>query len=198
MAGAGLVLCVAALIWAFLAKSNGGRSQSTAGLVIALLIVGNFFSLLHQAQSAPRIHDITTDWVTPPLFEAILPLRQGAMNPPGYGGPAIAEQQKKAYPDIQPLLLSVPPDKAWRACLDAAVKMGWDLVATNEPQGRIEATDTTFWFGFKDDIVVRVLPQAGGSRVDVRSVSRVGLGDVGTNAKRIRRYLEQVRSSLGA
>lgn len=68
--------------------------------------------------------------------------------------------------------------------------MGWDLVAADATAGRIEATDTTFWFGFKDDVVIRVRPADGGSRVDVRSLSRVGVGDVGTNAKRIRAYLD--------
>jgi len=70
--------------------------------------------------------------------------------------------------------------------------MGWDLVAADATAGRIEATDTTFWFGFKDDVVIRVRPAHGGSRVDVRSLSRVGVGvgDVGTNAKRIRAYLD--------
>ena len=198
VAGAGLVLSLVALIWALAARSKSGKVPSTVGLAVGLLIVGNFLSWLHQAQNVPRIHDITTDTVNPPVFEAVLALRQDALNPAVYGGPSIADLQKKGYPDIQPLLLNEPPDKAWQACLDTAVKMGWAIDATNESQGRIEATDTTFWFGFKDDIVVRVLPQGTGSRVDVRSVSRVGLSDVGTNAKRIRRYLAQVRSVVGA
>ncbi len=197
-AGAGILLCLGGLAWSWAVHIPKGRVRAFMGLAAGLLIAGNFLSWFLQAKSAPRIHDITTDWVNPPLFEAILPLRQGAPNPPQYGGSAVAEQQQKAYPDIRPLLLSVPPDKAWQACLDTALKMGWILAASDEPQGRIEATDQTFWFGFKDDIVVRVLPQAAGSRVDVRSVSRVGLGDVGTNARRVRKYLNQVRQSLGA
>jgi len=73
--------------------------------------------------------------------------------------------------------------------------MGGELVASDPVAGRIEATDTTFWFGFKDDIVVRVAPAPGGSRVDVRSTSRVGLSDVGTNAARIRKYLRALQST---
>ena len=73
--------------------------------------------------------------------------------------------------------------------------MGWDLVASDPASGRIEATDTTFWFGFKDDIVIRVAAAPGGSRVDIRSLSRVGVSDVGTNAARIRKYLTALRSS---
>jgi uncharacterized protein (DUF1499 family) len=70
--------------------------------------------------------------------------------------------------------------------------MGWQIVDANASEGRIEATDTTFWFGFKDDIVIRVAATSGGSRIDVRSVSRVGRSDVGTNAKRIRCYLKRL------
>jgi uncharacterized protein (DUF1499 family) len=67
--------------------------------------------------------------------------------------------------------------------------MRWEVVAADAAAGRIEATATTPWFGFRDDIVVRIVPADGGSRVDVRSVSRVGKGDLGVNARRIREFL---------
>ena len=70
--------------------------------------------------------------------------------------------------------------------------MGWQIVDANAREGRIEATATTFWFGFKDDVVVRIVPAPGGSRVDVRSVSRVGVSDVGANAKRVRDFLQKL------
>jgi uncharacterized protein (DUF1499 family) len=77
--------------------------------------------------------------------------------------------------------------------IDAARALDWEIVASDAPAGRIEATATTMWFGFKDDIVVRVRPEAGGgSRVDVRSVSRVGQSDVGANAKRIREFIRRL------
>jgi uncharacterized protein (DUF1499 family) len=82
---------------------------------------------------------------------------------------------------------------AFEHALATVHKMGWDLVAADAAAGRIEATDTTFWFGFKDDVVIRLRPADEGSRVDVRSLSRVGGGDVGTNAKRIRTYLDALR-----
>ena len=78
--------------------------------------------------------------------------------------------------------------------LDAAERMGWTMVASSPAEGRIEATDKTLWYGFKDDIVIRVTPSAGGSKVDVRSVSRVGRSDIGINAQRIRRYLEKLKA----
>jgi uncharacterized protein (DUF1499 family) len=126
---------------------------------------------------------------------AILPLRRDASNPPGYGGEAIAAQQLKAYPDVRPLTLTVPPDAAFEKALRAAREAGWDIVESRPDQGRIEATDTTLWFGFKDDIVVRVTASDSGSRIDVRSVSRVGKSDIGTNATRIRNYLSRIQRS---
>ena len=97
-------------------------------------------------------------------------------------------QQRNAYPDLQPVMLKVAPAQAFERALATVGEMGWDLVGSDAAAGRIEATDTTFWFGFKDDVVIRVRPADGGSRVDVRSLSRVGVGDAGTNAKRIRAF----------
>ena len=71
--------------------------------------------------------------------------------------------------------------------------MGWEIVASDPKSLRIEATDTTPWFGFKDDVVVRLANSPSGSKIDVRSVSRVGKSDVGTNARRIKAYLDRVR-----
>ena len=141
----------------------------------------------------PPIHDITTDTQEPPEYIAVLPLRVNAPNTTVYGGETIATQQREAYPDLQPLTLRVPPAQAFDRALAAVRDMGWELVAADAAAGRIEATDTTFWFGFKDDVVIRVRPADGGSRVDVRSLSRVGRGDAGTNAKRIRAYLDALK-----
>ena len=92
-----------------------------------------------------------------------------------------------------PAVLAMPPARAFDRALEAAKRQGWEIVAAVPGEGRIEATDTTRWFGFKDDVVVRVRPDGAGSRVDVRSVSRVGRGDVGTNARRIRGFLDALR-----
>jgi uncharacterized protein (DUF1499 family) len=144
---------------------------------------------------APPIHDITTDPQDPPQYVAVLPLRTNAPNTTEYGGERVAAQQREAYPDLQPAVLKVPPPQAFERALAAVREMGWDLVDANAAAGRIEATDTTFWFGFTDDVVIRVRPTDGGSRVDVRSLSRVGVGDAGTNAKRIRAYLVVLREA---
>src|SRR5690606_31111513 len=125
-------------------------------------------------------------------FEAVLPLRDDATNPPEYGGKEVAEQQRAAYPDILPFRMAEPPAEAFDAALAAARDMGWEVVSADQVTGRIEAVDTTFWFGFRDDVVVRIMAVDGGSRIDVRSKSRVGRGDAGANAKRIERFLDRL------
>ena len=141
---------------------------------------------------SPAVDDITTDTENPPLFVAVLPLRAGAPNPAEYGGPELAKQQKDGYPDLRPGSVSSSPEAAFPRALQAAKDMGWEIVASDPKALRIEATDTTFWFGFKDDVVVRLTPSPTGSRIDVRSVSRMGKSDVGTNARRIKAYLARV------
>ena len=178
----------------------GGRRRgflrALAGLLIALVVVGLPLGYLRAARNVPPIHDITTAPDDPPAFEAILPRRAGAPNPAGYAGEEIAAQQRAAYPELQPLSADMPPARAFDAALATAETMGWEIVAAEPSEGRIEATDTTFWFGFKDDVVIRVRPAASGSRVDVRSKSRVGVSDLGTNAARVRAYLEALADRM--
>ena len=145
------------------------------------------------AQRLPKIHDISTDTVNPPRFVAIVPLRANAVNPSEYGGSEVARKQAQGYPDIATLTLADSFERAFGRALDAARRMGWDVVAAVPAEGRIEASDTTLWFGFTDDIVIRITPSGSGSRLDIRSVSRVGVSDVGTNALRIRKYLALMR-----
>ena len=146
--------------------------------------------LLEQAKGVPPIHDITTDPFDPPRFFSLLAVRRMTPNGADYGGMDIAKQQQQAYPDIKSLIVKTPPNETVQKAIDAARSQGWYIVASDTPAGRIEATDTTAWFGFQDDVVVRVRPEGAGSRVDVRSVSRVGKSDVGANAKRIRGFLK--------
>jgi uncharacterized protein (DUF1499 family) len=166
-----------------------GRLLAAVSLVVAAAVIaipGRF----RMGPPAPPIHDITTDTQDPPQYVTVLPLRADAPNTAEYGGERVAMQQREAYPDLQPAILGVPPSVAFDRALAAVHEMGWELVKADATAGRIEATDTTFWFGFKDDVAIRVRSADGGSRVDVRSLSRVGVGDAGTNAKRIRAYLK--------
>lgn len=185
----------AAIVVALAATAYSFRRGHRLGLLVALLALAGAGALTAvpvswkvSAGRLPRIHDITTDITNPPAFVAVIPLREGSPNPAGYGGPEIATLQRQGYPDIKTVVLDLPMAAAFEKALATARSMGWQVVATAPLEGRIEATDTTFWFGFKDDIVIRVAPAGNRSLVDIRSVSRVGLSDVGTNARRIRSF----------
>lgn len=173
-------------------KSLRGVLLAVVGIALGASIFAVPLGWSLKARRVPPIHDITTDIVNPPKFVAILPLRKDAPNPAEYGGAEVAIRQRAAYPDIQTIILNVPMSQAFEQALAAAHGMGWRVVAAVPNEGRIEATDTTFWFGFRDDIVVRLTPAGYRTLVDVRSVSRVGRSDVGTNAKRIRTYLRML------
>jgi len=171
---------------------NRGRSLFGAlAVVVALATVAIPLRWQQIARGAPPIHDITTDTANPPTFEAVVPLRKDARNPLDYSQ-EVARQQREAYPDIKPLVLEIPAAQVFDRAMRAARDAGWELVNASAESWRIEATDTTTFFGFKDDIVVRLTPIGSRTVVDVRSVSRVGRGDAGTNARRIREYLAAI------
>ena len=174
---------------------GSARAVAAAAIVAGLGAAAVPLGLQRLARAVPPIHDITTDTDDPPPFEVVLAARRatGATNTADYGGPEIASAQKAAYPEVKPLVLSDPPPRAFERALDAVRAMGWEVADVDPRRGRIEATDTTRWFAFKDDVVVRVRPEGAGSRVDVRSLSRVGKSDVGTNARRIRGFLQRLQ-----
>lgn len=190
---AGAVLSLFAVLWAGYRRSRRAVVVAVTGLVAGALAFGIPWQLRQRAQQVPPIHDITTDTVNPPRFVAAVPLRKGAANGVDYAGAEIAQQQKQAYADIVPLALPVPAREAFERCLAAARGLGWEIVAAVPEEGRIEATDTTPFFGFRDDVVIRITAAATGSQVDVRSLSRVGRSDLGTNAKRVRAFLGKVK-----
>lgn len=163
------------------------------GVIVGSFLIGLGLHWKHIAESVPRIHDITTDTESPPEFVAILRLIRSDENSPVYGGVDVAAQQLKAYPDIVPLVLPVPPHQAFERALAVARRLGWQIIDTDKGGGRIEAVDTTFWFGFKDDIVIRLRQENSGSRIDVRSASRIGVSDLGKNAERIRKFLSAMK-----
>jgi uncharacterized protein (DUF1499 family)/uncharacterized membrane protein YvlD (DUF360 family) len=189
-----LVVCLAAAVVTRPGSGRRGFGAALAAAVLCAVVVGVVYAKVSAARGAPPIHDITTDTKNPPAFVAVLPARrETALNPPAYEGDSVAVQQKKAFPDIRPIMLALTPDSAFAVALGAAREMGWKIVDASKGEGRIEASDRTFWFGFTDDVVIRVMPASGIARVDVRSVSRVGRGDAGTNARRVRAYLARLK-----
>ena len=193
--GATVILALAVFLITGLRKSKKSVILSGTAFVIGLVTITVPFRMWMIARSVPPIHDITTDTENPPQFAAVLTARNGALNPAEYGGPELAAEQRRAYPDISPLILDIPPQKAFERSLAISKARGWKIVAADTDKGVIEATDTSFWFGFKDDIVIRISPEGTGSRVDVRSLSRVGKSDVGANARRIRVFLDALRKT---
>lgn len=191
----GLAAALVSLVGWVLTRNRRGSGFAVLGLLLGLGVAAIPWGWQRTASGVPPIHDITTDTEDPPEFRAILPRRVDAPNPAEYGGSDVARQQREAYPDIAPATLDIPAAAAYSRALTAARAMGWAIVAADSSSGRIEATDRTRWFGFRDDIVVRIKSAAQGSRVDVRSVSRVGKSDVGTNARRIRDFLRRLQRS---
>jgi uncharacterized protein (DUF1499 family) len=188
-----LLLGVFALRHAAPGSGRRGLSLALLGLLIGLVETLVPLFLLLRAHGAPPIHDISTDTAHPPAFVAVVPQRAGAPNPVEYGGPAVANQQRGAFPDLQPLLLDLSAERAYERADAVARELGWDIVAADAAQGRLEATDRTFWFGQREDVVVRVTPAGTRSVVDVRSLSRAGEGDGGSNARRVRRFLRAMQ-----
>ncbi len=188
LAGAALAL----LALAVSRPKTGAMVSLFAALLVSAATFALPWSLQRAARDVPPIHDITTDTNDPPRFVDVLPLRIDASNGSDYAGDSIAQLQRAAYPDVEPIMLPVTSAEAFTRAYAAAERMGWELVGSDSASGRIEATATTTWFGFKDDVVIRVRGEGSGSRVDVRSMSRVGRSDVGANAARIRAYRKEL------
>jgi len=167
---------------------------TVAGLALATAIATSAIGFIWQyrAANSPPIHDLTTDLENPPTFSAVLALRGDAPNRLDRS-PQLADLQRQGYPDLAPITTQARPDQTFDRVLAVAQAQGWDIVTADKASGHIEATDTTRWFGFVDDIAVRLTPWGTGTRIDVRSVSRTGTGDAGRNADRIRTFLREVQ-----
>src|SRR3954471_540517 len=203
LACAGLSILVAfaafAAIW-----QNGSRGMSR--ILLALLIDAAILAypayLGLQYRKLPAIHDITTDPINPPRFEALAPLRAGdGANTAVYAGLYSAEQQHAAYPDIETVQLDAPVQTAYDVALNLIPRRKWRIVDARAPQpprreGRIEAVAQTPIMGFREDVAVRVLPDGDGSRVDIRSSSRYFESDLGSNAARITKLIDDINTAV--
>lgn len=186
LAGIGGLISLVAL----LRRRGGLVAVIAAAAGIAAFAV--LMATVVAGRSVPPINDITTDPANPPAFVAITAAMRGADAAPLGYDPGFAAQQTAAYPDVRPLMVESPPDEVFPRMLAAAEAMDWAIVSSDQASGRIEATATVPWWGFKDDIVVVMSPNGNGTRVDVRSKSRVGKSDLGVNAARIQEYLGRI------
>jgi uncharacterized protein (DUF1499 family) len=188
-----LVLGLVALFTTRAAKGRAGRGLAWGACGLAVAVLGAVAVAAGPSASSPPINDITTDLADPPQFSALARDPANANRVMSYPGEAFANQQRAGYPDLAPIDLATSPTDTFEAAKTAMESFGWQIVAADAAAGTIEATDTSRIFRFVDDIAVRVRPLPTGARVDVRSKSRVGLGDMGANAARIRR----LRDALG-
>lgn len=197
---AALIGILLAIIFGFLwwrESSRRGGLMAVAAAVLGLAVIGTLGYWYNEAQKYPPIHDISTDIENPPKFRDIVHLRADVPNDTTYGDREKANLQREHYPDVETLYLEMTYPDAFERALEAARQMTWEQIVTADKEaGLIEAVDRLAWFGFKDDVVIRVdtAETASRSRIDVRSVSRIGRGDIGVNAHRIREYLETVRN----
>jgi uncharacterized protein (DUF1499 family) len=203
LACAGLSILVGlaafAAIW-----QNGSRGMSR--ILLALLIDVGILAypayLGLQYRKLPAIHDITTDAIDPPKFDALARLRAGdGVNTAVYAGLYSAEQQRAAYPDIETVQLDVPVQTAYEVTLNIITRRKWRIVDARAPQpprreGRIEAVAQTPIMGFREDVAVRVLPDGDGSRVDLRSSSRYFESDLGSNAARVTKLIDDINNAV--
>lgn len=188
---AAAILCLSGLFMAYPGSKRRGFIYSLLGLIIIVPMLLFLQSWKEAKLTLPPIQDITTNTEEPPSFWY-------APNSQEYGGVGVAAYQEEAYPDIQPLILSIDTNKAYDYSLEVIKDKGWQLYEPSRADLHIEATETTFWFGFSDDVVIHITPtEDGGSRIDMRSTSRFGGGgDGGTNANRIRGFFKAFKEKM--
>jgi uncharacterized protein (DUF1499 family) len=191
-------LAAFAAIW-----QNGSRGMARIllALVIDAAVLAYPAYLFVQYRRLPPIHDITTDPIDPPRFEALARLRSGdGANTAVYAGLYSAEQQRQTWPDIEPVELELSVDRAYAITLQLVNKRKWLVIDERPPTpprrvGRIEAVARTPIMGFREDVAIRVQPNGEDSRVDIRSSSRYFESDLGSNAARVTRLIDDINSA---
>ena len=170
---------------------HGKTTRAVTALVVALLVLVAPLNTVRQGAGVPMIHDITTDLEDPPIFVEVPRKRSIGDNSLDIDAEVLAAQ-KAYYTDIGPTMLPMAKTEAFALVREAVDAFDWVVHAENANLGYIEATASTPFFGFRDDVIIRVTEDTGGARVDMRSASRVGLSDLGVNAGRIRDFMAMV------
>lgn len=187
-----LIVSVVGLVQTRGGRNPEARRKALVGSAVGVVLLLVVFGAASTGGDAPRINDITTDLENPPEFASaeLVPAYAGRdMSYPEEFVPIVRD----AYPDLAPIDLAVPPAEAFERALNAAETLGWEIVASDPDRTRFDARQETALFRFVDDVTVRIVARGSGSRIDVRSKSRDGQGDLGANAARIRAFAEQLR-----
>ena len=193
---AGIAALILLAIQLLFKRNTASIGSALISAVLAITAIAIPLSMMNTAKNVPPIHDISTDLVNPPAFVAIAPLRADAPNPVTYDGIETAEQQRIGYPELQTLRYEQTQPELIAASTQAIENLGWELVNIDADKGIIEATDTTAWFGFKDDVVVRIVDNENERLVDIRSKSRIGGSDLGKNAARVHKLIDELDNVL--
>src|SRR3954469_15149501 len=203
MACAGLSILVAfAAFVSIWRDGTRGMSRTLLAMLIDVAILAYPAYLGLQYRKLPAIHDITTDPIDPPRFEALARLRASdGANTAVYAGLYSAELQRAAWPDIEPVDLEVPVQRAYEVTLQLVNRRKWLVIDERAPQpprriGRIEAVARTPIMGFREDVSIRIPPDGDGSRVDIRSSSRYFESDLGSNASRVAKLIEDINTAV--
>jgi len=194
---AGILVALICAIWGIAALvflRGKGRIEARApfvyGTILSALVLAIMFVQFLDASRLPAIHDISTDSAEPPEFDRLIAVRGTTSNDLTYTD-AERQQQAMAYPEIKTMHTRRDLSESFDRVLVVAKTLGWEIVNSDRRSGIVESTATTFWFGFKDDVVIRIREENGGTLIDLRSVSRVGMSDLGANAERIARFLAE-------
>jgi len=201
--GAATFLCgMVWIVWALIANDSDGRPYGLIGLAGIIIVLANPLTEYWEHIGLPPLPDVSTDTEHPPVFVALLSQRQGAKTTADYeGGRAVtfdgkastvALLQHKYYGDVHSAAILISPERLFKRAVAASYAMGWNIVAIVPDEGRIEATDTTFFFGFTDDIVIRVKPAGMGAKLDIRSKARADGDDLGRNVRRVREFIAKL------
>ncbi|MGI8705030.1 MAG: DUF1499 domain-containing protein [Sphingomicrobium sp.] len=217
--GAALVLAVTALIALLLRRPRRGLPLALIALLIPATGLGYLYQVRERSKTLPPIHDVSTNVEDPPVHSPsvaqaraatganpVHPLTARLSSIEAYQTPRFAEQEhrtvgelgRRAYPRLRPLIVAAGRERLFAVLVQEANERGWTILTNDPAAGQLEAVAETFWFGFRDDVVIRVRPAPGSRRlvIDARSTSRVGLGDLGANATRLTDYLQAVEEEL--
>ena len=189
-----LLLTVTLAIACLRPRYRGQRGAILRSVLPALPPALLLVTIILMSAPYPAIHDITTDTEDPPLFDAGAARRGDKSNPLDIK-PGVIAIQKQHYPDLHTIVTPLDEAAALRRAGAVAESLAWVVYNSDPRKGILEASYTSPGFGFVDDIVIRVRPGADGTAIDLRSVSRLGRGDLGANANRIRAFIEAFERS---
>lgn len=185
-----VLILLLGLLALFKKQQDVVKSCAFVAILLAIPVIGLLIQSV-KAKSLPFLHQVSTDTINPPPFQAIVALRGEGSNPLKYDSEKLAPLQQTAYPEVQPIISELNTEQAFDKAAEIAMDLGWEIVAQNAEQGIIEAVDTTLLWGFKDDVAIRIQATDTGSKIDLRSISRIGGTDLGANADRVKNFISK-------